>query len=511
MSAPSVRKTAWILLFSLFACYLSLAPATTSGRGYVYEDMQSGLGLLTSFNAWIKGRPVPPISWTRHGPVALFLDLPFIKFGKFFISPDFVLSLQPLLLTAATMVITYLWLMQLCTPGMSLLLTLIGAFGTMLWPYAYIGLETKQSFFVLLAGYMALASGKIRTLPRLMLFSTVCGLSISSKSTGIVLAPAIAYLIYVQFRNESRSQWKRLLTVLLISGGIWTIAVVGANLFWAPHGGGMNLLLGQWTTDSPLQLFTNVLGIFGSPNKGLFVFAPVLLFSMWAIPRIFRTHREIALFALLVTACTVALVAILVVSADEVWGPRFLHVSIAPLLVSIGAAWPRFQRQTTAPLLILGAIGLMISFLGAFFYYGARGEAAQAAGQNTLEWFGGDTVWNEVAFDGRLFHVWLKGGTGPVPWTPAHHWAWVPPQDAQPWKTINLRQYAEPQSYLMRYWKAPLDGSALLVYRICWVSLIAGLLLLAWVIVRTIKTIPAARLISAPIFTLRGRKASPTS
>jgi hypothetical protein len=500
MSAAPFRKTAWILLFSLFACYLSLAPATTSGRGYVYEDMQSGLGLLTSFNAWIKGRPVPPISWTRHGPVPLLLDLPFIKLGKFFISPDFVLSLQPLLLTAATMAIVYLWLLQLCTPGVSLLLTLIGAFGTMLWPYAYIGLETKQSFFVLLAGYMALASGRIRTLPRLMLFSTVCGLAISSKSTGIVLAPAIAYVIYVQFRNEWRSRWTQLLTVLLITGGLWTIATVGANFFWGPQGGGTNILLGQWTTDSPFQLFTNVIGIFGAPNKGLFVFAPVLIFTIWAIPRLFQTHREIAVFALLVTGCTVALVAILVVSADEVWGPRFLHVAIAPLLVSIGAAWPRFNWRTHVPVMALGVIGFTISFLGAFFYYGARGEAAQAAGQNTLEWFAGDTVWNEVAFDGRLFHVWLKAGTDPVPWTPAHHWAWVPPQDSQAWKTINLRQYAEPQSYLLRYWRSPLDGSFLLIYRICLLSLIAGPLLLTWVIARTINITTTERVSAAPVW-----------
>jgi hypothetical protein len=500
MSAASVRKTAWILLFSLFACYLSLAPATTSGRGYVYEDMQSGLGLLTSFNAWIKGRPVPPISWTRHGPVALLLDLPFIKLGKNFVSPDFVLSLQPLLLTAAMLAITYLWLLQLCTPGMSLLLTLIGAFGTMLWPYAYIGLETKQSFFVLLAGYVALANGKIRTLLRLILFSTACGLAVSAKSTGIVLAPAVAYLISVQFGSEWRSRWKQLLAVLIIASSIWTIAVVGANFFWGPQGGGANILLGQWTTDSPFQLFSNLIGIFGSPNKGLFVFAPVLLLSIWAIPKIFQTHREIVVFTLLVTTGTVALVAILVVSADEVWGPRFLHISVAPLLVCIGAAWPRFNWRVHVPVMVLGVIGVTISFLGAFFYYGARSEAAQAAGQNTLEWFAGDTVWNEVALNGRLFHLWLNGGTEPVLWTPVHHWAWVPPQDAPSWKTINLRQYAQPQSYLLYYSRAPLDGSALLVYRICWISLIAGPLLLAWVIVRTINITTTETVSAAPVW-----------
>src|SRR5215467_8506870 len=255
--------TPWILLLSLFAGYLSLAPATTIGRGYTYEDMQSGLGLLTSFNAWVKGRPVPPILWTRHGPVPVLLDLPFIKLGKFFISPDFVLSLQPLLLTAALMALVYLWLRKLCTPAMSLLLTVVGAFGTMLWPYAYIGLETKQSFFVLLAGYLGLSRGKLRTWPHLLLFSTICALAISVKSTGIVLFPPIAYLVYVQFRHDWRLHRRRLSTVILIIAGIWGLGALGWNSFWGPKGGGPSVLLEQWTTNSVLTLFSNVIGIFG--------------------------------------------------------------------------------------------------------------------------------------------------------------------------------------------------------------------------------------------------------
>src|SRR5438552_7747604 len=180
-------RTAWLVFFSLSACYLALAPGTTEGRGYVPEDMQAGLGLLASFNAWVKGRPIPAVTWTRHGPLPLLFDLPFIKLGKLFGTPDFALSLEPVLLTAALMTIVYVWLRKLCTPGMSLLLTLIGAFGTMLWPYAYIGLETKQSLFVFLAGYLALGKGKIRTWSQLLLFSIICALAISSKATGIVL------------------------------------------------------------------------------------------------------------------------------------------------------------------------------------------------------------------------------------------------------------------------------------------------------------------------------------
>jgi hypothetical protein len=449
--------------------------------------MKAGLGLLASFNEWVKGRPAPPIEWTRHGPISLLIDLPFIKLGKLFVSPDFMISIEPVVLTAALLMIVYLWLSKYCTPGMSLLLTLIGGFGTMLWPYAYIGMETKQSFFIVLAGYLALANGKIRTWPGLVLFSTIAAIAICAKSTGIVLAPPIAYLVYVQFRGEWRSRWKQVMTVLLIIGGIWTMGFVGANFFWASKGGGAKILYQQWTTDSPFQLFTNAIGLFGSPDKGLFVFAPVLLMSVYAIPRALRTHRETVIFGLLVTLCTVAFLSILVVVADEVWGPRFMHVAVAPLLVIIGAACPRFEWRRLLPLLFLGAVGIGISFLGAFYYYGARGWAASAAGQNTLEWFAGDRVWNEIQFNARLFGVWLKGGTYPVYWTPAHTWAWTPPPDAQPWKKLDLREYADPQSFLLYYWKFPLRGSDFVIFSICWISLCLGPLFLAWVIVRTIK------------------------
>ena len=58
-----------------------------------------------------------------------------------------MLSFQPVLLTAGIVTVLYLWLRKLCSPMVSLLLTFTGAFGTMLWPYAYISLETKLSFF----------------------------------------------------------------------------------------------------------------------------------------------------------------------------------------------------------------------------------------------------------------------------------------------------------------------------------------------------------------------------
>src|SRR5215471_10441772 len=192
----TIQKTAVLLFVGLSGIYICLSSGAISGQGYTAEEIDSGLRMLSVTTAWMKAHPVPPMLWSRHGPLPVLFDLPFLKMGKHIVSPDFMLSFQPGLITAGLVTILFLWLRKLCSPGMALFLTLTAAFGTMLWPYAYISLETKQSFFVLLAGYLALAGGGITNWNRLILFAVSCGLALSLKSTGFVLFPAIAYLLY---------------------------------------------------------------------------------------------------------------------------------------------------------------------------------------------------------------------------------------------------------------------------------------------------------------------------
>jgi hypothetical protein len=479
------RRTAVILFLGVSAFYLSLSPTSIAGQGYTGEEINSGLRMLAVVNAWVKGRRIPPMEWSRHGPVPVLFDLPFIKLGKMFVSPDFVLSFQPVLLTAAIVTVLYLWLRKLCSPKVSLLLTFIGAFGTMLWPYAYISLETKLSFFLLLAGYLGLAGGSIRGWTRLLLFATSCGLAVTLKSTGVVLFPAIAYLVYIQFRDDWRSRRAQALSLVLVIGILWVAGAVGRNLYWGPRGGGFNNMR-PWLIDSPFQYFSNIIGIFGSPNKGFFVYAPALLASIYAIPRALRTHRHTAVFALLVTGGTVAFLALLNSPSDEVWGSRYMHVVIAPLLVCIGAAWPRLEWRKHVPLAALAIVGVAVSFLGAFYYYGVLDFAAKKAGQNTLEWITGDYDWNHVQFNARLFRIWLSGATTPVPWPRSHTWVWSPPPNAQPWQTLDLREFCQPQSFMVRFWNAPKPGLVLKLFRMYLTSLLLGPLFLTWVVLKTL-------------------------
>ncbi len=483
MKLTSAHKTGLLLFLGLSGFYICLSPSAIAGQGYTGEEIDSGLRMLTVATAWMKGQPVPPMVWSRHGPLPVLFDLPFLKLGTHFVSPDFMLSFQPALLTAGLVTILFLWLRKLCSPGMSLFLTLTAAFGTMLWPYAYIGLETKQSFFILLAGYLALADGKIYGWARLLLFAAACGLGMSLKITGVVLWPVIAYLIYVQFGDDWRQRRRQLLVVILVIGAIWVFSHWGTNQYW---GSRKAAHLEAWLIDTWLQYFINVIGIFGSPTKGLFVYCPVLLASLFAVPRAFRTHRELAIFALLITICTIAFTSILINPGADGWGPRYLHAAVAPLVLCIGAAWPTFSWRRSAPLIVLSVIGVAISFLGAFSYYGARDYATKATGQNTVEWQDGDLVWNPITFNARLFRVWLRNSPAPVLWTPKHNWQWTAPPGGMQWITIDLREYCQPQSFMVRFWDVPKDGIVLGIFAIYVFSLGLGVLMLIWVVLRTV-------------------------
>lgn len=483
----AVQATAILLFLGLSGIYISLSPSSIAGQGYTGEEIDSGLRMLSVTTAWLKGHPAPPMIWSRHGPLPVLFDLPFLKLGKHIVSPDYMLSFQPGLITAGLVTILFLWLRKICSPGMGLFLTLTAAFGTMLWPYAYISLETKQSFFLLLAGFLALADGKIERWPRLLLFAAACGMAISTKGTGITLWPVIAYLIYVQFRCDWRSQRVRILTTIAIIVGIWAFSHWGTNAYWDPRGGGGNAFR-QYLIESPIEIFINVFRVFASANKGLLVYSPVLIACIYAVPRAFRTNREVAIFALLVVTCTLALMSVMTTQTDETWGCRYMHLAIAPLVLCIGVAWPRFRWfPQGAVLVLLAVLGLVIALLGAFYYYGIVNFAMKDTSQNTMEWTTGDYVWNPITFHSRLFRVWLHDSATPVLWTPKHIWVWAPQPDAMAWKSIDLRQYCQPQSFMLRFWHVPKTGVVLGIFVTYVFSLVLGVLMLVWVVVRTVR------------------------
>ena len=450
--------------------------------GYASEEFQAGSQLMSNAVALMKGNTLSAIAWPRHGPLATLFDMPFLWLGtrlKGHLNQGWTASLEPVFLTALLVTVLFLWLRRLTSPGWSFLLAWVAGFCTLLWPYAYIGLEVKQSLALLLAGYLGLMNDGKAAWPRVVLFAFSCAVAVSVKASGTFLVPAILFLIGCYYWRYSFREVRQLVPKLAVTL-IIVLVVYFSNsalrsLFFVRNGG-QGTFFKIWLVSGPTAFLLQVVGYFGSPNKGMIVYAPIVLLSFLAFPRFLKEHRALAVFALLVLGGLVSGHALQRFYTDETWGPRYLHSAIAPLILCIGATRERLRLRTALPVLALAALGFWVSFLGAFFWYGVQQQAAIGVSQSTLETLQGDIVWNPILLDERLFSYYLHGGQRF--WTPSHTWWFAKPPDAPAVRDVDLAQYAIPQSFLIRNCRAPFHGGLRRLWCFYLACLPLGLLLL---------------------------------
>ncbi len=450
--------------------------------GYVDEEVRAGSQIMANAVALMKGGPSSHIDWPRHGPLTTLFDLPFLWLGahlKGHLSRYWAVSLEPVFLTSLLVTVLFLWLRRLTTPGWSFLLALVAGFCTMLWPYAYIGLEVKQALALLLAGYLGLTNDRKASWPQAILFAFSCAVAVSVKASGTFLAPAILFLIGCYYWRYSFQQLRQIMPKLLVTVAIILVVYFTnsalRSLFYVSIGG-QGQFFKTWLVSGPTAFLLQVVGFFGSPNKGLIVYAPIVLLSFLAFSALVKKRRALALFALLVLGGLVGGHALQKGYTDETWGPRYLLGAIAPLILCIGATRKRLRLQTAAPVLTLAALGFYVSFLGVFFWYGVQQRAAIDVSQSTLETLQGDTVWNPILLDQRLFSYYLHGGQRF--WAPDHVWWFAKPPDAPAVRDVDLAHYAIPQSFLFRFWREPLHGGLRRLWCFYLACLPVGLLLL---------------------------------
>ncbi len=129
-------------------------------------------------------------------------------------------------------------------------------------------------------------------------------------------------------------------------------------------------------------------------------------------------------------SCTLGLLCVLKSPMDEVWGCRYMHLAIAPLILCIGAAWPRFTWRTA-----IASRGLDHPWRGYFIprcvlllWHSRRCHDGRRA-----EHVGMDPRRQRLEHGSVSFQVvrCVAGwpGSGPVIWTPKHIWVWTPPPD----------------------------------------------------------------------------------
>jgi len=414
---PAHGRATWTVFFCILALLLLGSP------GYLLNPAAIGparMGYTAEAFAWadfafnhLLGHEPMPVKLPRHGPLeATLVTLPLTALSRATTDAgirNFVIGLQPILLTAALGTVLFLWVAAVSNPRRAALWTAVGVFTTILWPYAYMGMETGQSLALALAMYFSVGPARATPLRRGILFAVFAGLALSLKVAGMFLLPAMAVLFWAEARREPRNIGRAVGHILLTALPAVALMAVQAH-FRQFHG----YDAAQHMTP-PLTWPFHFAGLFFSLNKGLIVYAPCVFLAGPAVVRIWRTHRDLCLSALLAIAGLAGGTSLLLYWTDETWGCRYLHSSIVPLVVvaALGEGRRLFHRRLA--LCALAVMGGLAAVLGCLFDYGVTFKAAVPTTVVTLERLQGDPSLNEIQFRLGLLGVLIDDTPGPVP------------------------------------------------------------------------------------------------
>ncbi len=502
--------------------YLSLTPGTIEGQGYNQENLIAANQLATNLVNVVAGRPLVRVEWSRHGFIEPLLHLPLALVNRAIFGDSVkwlgrLAILQPILATSLLCTLLLIWCFRLTSNvRWALVLAACGALGTMLWPYVYIGLETTQSLALFAAAFMVLGRSPTRSWLEALLLGLLCAVAVTVKLNGSFLLPAVAYLIFHYFwqsdeplseraQNSStpvhrrdaknpeeaqRSRISNLVSIVALIGIAQFANHFAKSNYWAEGDAGVNYFRELLVDDvwmAALQAFS----YFGSANKSLLVFCPVLVLSLLALGKAYRRQPKLVVFALLTLGGMIAGFSIIRMWAEETWGPRYLHVATAPLLLCLAATKSSIEFVWRKQLLLLAllAIGFWVSLLGSLFPYTALHQAAMQSSQSTLEHIQHDLRWNHIRFNWRLLRLWVRGDSQTEMWPAPSRWWFAKPEDAPQEKSVDLREFAKPQPILAQNWRPTISVSyrAFQMLRILCACCLMLSLAACWALARSLK------------------------
>lgn len=433
-------KLHWLFFLALTLFYLSLSPGTIEGMGYARENLIAADQVVDNLINFFSGRPLTRVEWTRHGCLEPIFELPFVLASRMLFGPSIkwagcLTALQPIIATAWSCALIFVWARRITGSLIwGYVLASVAAFSTMLWPYAYIGLETTQSAFLLYAGYLALGREPRRSWSETLLFAAACAVALSVKSNGVFLLPAVGFLPWSYFQSGPNqtgkrpvARWAKAFVVTMAVTVIYVVNQQARASFWSGGAWGNLEHFLSWLADNPLTVVLHAFSYFGSPNKSLLIYAPVVALSLAVLRPAYRAQPQVVIFASLALSGLAGGFSLVHMWAEETWGPRYLHAAVAPLVIALAAAKAsvEFHWRREAPLVGLATLGLAVSFLGSFFAYTHLHSAAMRSGQSTLEALQYDLRWNHVRFNLKLLQIWTRArlleGSEPQHWPPALH------------------------------------------------------------------------------------------
>jgi hypothetical protein len=263
--------------------------------------------------------------------------------------------------TALTGALVYLYVNRLgYSASTSLILSLVFGLATPAWPYAkYFFSEPLAGLGLLATAYFLLRYRDGRQTSDTLWAGTSLGLAVSTRFANIITLPLLSLLLLAYIVPRDKGQGirdKPLPPILAFALPLALTALLLGGYNYARYGDVFQTgYLPQERFSTPW--LEGISGLLISPGRGLFLYAPVLLVSLLAIPAFFKRHHLEAALALLVSTFYILLYGRWFFwHAGYAWGPRFL-VPIVPFAVILMA--PLIARLSGKGWLAFAAICLI--------------------------------------------------------------------------------------------------------------------------------------------------------
>ncbi|MGQ9554698.1 MAG: hypothetical protein ACUVWR_11345 [Anaerolineae bacterium] len=349
--------------------------------------------------------------YSKKGPGISLLVLPLFALGHTFTRLGGIhtaLLFNPIV-TALTAVVLLALSQRLgYRQSTGLILGLIAGLGTISWPYSKtLFQEPATALLFLTAIYFA--AGPLSTASSLATGVMLAAAITIKLTNAVAVPPIVVFLAYRLWRTWGRHRWQASLRLLLPPIAVSLISIAGMLYFnWARFGQPLNSgysVHEQFST----PVLNGLSGLLFSSDKSIFIFSPVLLFIIPALPLAWRRFRaEICLLLAIAIANLFLFASWYDWRGGLAWGPRFL-VPLTPILLTLMLPWVEekglSRRSWWWPLFVLVATGSLILQAGASlapFSDSLQGggwpisAACAALVRGCL-----DMAWGQVNFPGR--------------------------------------------------------------------------------------------------------------
>src|SRR5208283_3077923 len=278
--------------------------------------------------------------------------------------------LSAALISALAVMFVYLACRYISDRKIALLSALVFAFATDTWTISsqMLYAHGMSELFLAILIFLVIRNEKIPSLWNIIFLGICSGLYVFNRpSDAILVVPVFVYVIWYHWPKTG---------YYLVSGCLSGLPFLAYNIisFHNPLGGYF-IDASRFSLD--LVMVSHYFGLLIAPNKGLFVFSPVLILALFGFWKIRRDSRPIGRFlqwAVLAMAVTIGFYA----SFDdwgggETYGPRYLICLLPYLIIGLCICFDNiskkpFNKLVTAIITILIVASVFIQFIGVFYY-----------------------------------------------------------------------------------------------------------------------------------------------